>query len=320
MRYSLVFILASTCSFAQTGALRLPALGFAPDSRSNQIRPIRGIPGAALLGDPIGAASAFTTAVISPQQDLALAVSAGDAQLYLVPLSGEAMRAIPDAMPAPSHMVFSPSGRSAVIWKDRIQVLTDLAGAARVADVTIPSFAAAATVALSDDTQALLAFAGKEDTPVWLAAPDGNSTQLPLPGSIMAAAFRRDTHDAVAVTRSGDMYLIRNAGPNAEILQVYLGDEQTSDPVAIQISTDGTRAFTANVRGMIAVIDLRNGTATAVSCQCSPTGLEPLSAASIFRLTEISDRPVMLFDASTLTPRIWFVPADSPASLQGGAQ
>ena len=321
MRCLLVLFLTSMGSFAQNGALRFPALGFAPDSRSTRIRPIRGIPGAALLGDPLDAASAVTSAAISPQQDLALAVSAADGQVYLVPLSGEPSRAIPDAMATPSHIVFSPSGRAAVIWGDRIQLLTGLAGTPRVSDVPLASFASPATLALSDDAQALLAFSAKDDAPVWLAGPDGNATQLPMPGSVMAAAFRRDSHDAVAVTRSGDIYLIRNAGPNAEILQVYVGDGKTSDPVAIRMSLDGARAFTANTRGTVAVIDLVTGSAEGVSCQCSPIGLEPLNAPSLFRLTEISDRPVMLFDASTPTPRIWFIPADAPpAGQQRSAQ
>jgi WD40 repeat protein len=326
MRMQSIFLLIGAVAgmvsaTAQTGGLRFPALGFAPDSRSGQIRSIRGIPGAALLGDPIATASAFSAAAISPQQDLVLAVSSADSQVYLVPLTGSAPRAVPGAMSAPSHLVFSPSGRAAVIWGTGIEILTELAGTPRVTEVAAGPFAAPAAAALSDDGQVVLASSAQDDTPVWLAGPGGDPVQLALPGSVATIAFRRDSHDAVAITRSGDLYLIRNAGPDAEIHQVYLGNEQTSDPVAVQVSPDGTRAFTANARGTVAVIDLGTGSAAAVSCQCSPTGLEPLNATSLFRLTEISDRPVMLFDASTSTPRIWFVPADAPpAGLQGSAQ
>lgn len=331
MRMQSIFLLIGAAAgmvsaTAQTGGLRFPALGFAPDSRSGQIRSIRGISGAALLGDPIATASAFSAAAISPQQDLVLAVSSGDSLVYLIPLTGGAPRAVPDAMPAPSHLVFSPSGRAALIWGSmiwgtRIQILTELAGIPRVTEIAAGPFAAPAAIALSDDGQAVLASSAQDDTPVWLAGPGGDPAQLAVPGSVVTVAFRRDSHDLVAVTRSGDLYLIRNAGPDAEIHQVYLGNEQTSDPVAVQVSPDGTRAFTANARGTVAVIDLSTGSAAAVSCQCSPTGLEPLNATSLFRLTEISDRPVMLFDASTSTPRTWFVPADAPpANLQRSAQ
>jgi hypothetical protein len=42
---------------------------------------------------------------------------------------------------------------------------------------------------------------------------------------------------------------------------------------------------------------------------------------AIFRLTEISNSPLMLFDASNSDPRIWFVPvAASVAGTQGSEQ
>jgi hypothetical protein len=174
-------------------------------------------------------------------------------------------------------------------------------------------------MALSDDGQVLLASSAREGEPVWSASP-GGMTQVPLPGSIAALAFRRDSHDAVALTRSGDVYFVRNAGPAAEIRQVYVGDAQTADPVAVQVSSEGTHAFTVNARGTVVTIDLGSGSSAAVSCQCSPSGLEPLNAHLLYRLTDISDRPVMLFDASTPTPRIWFVPADASGVQQGRAQ
>ena len=321
MRCLLVFSLASICSLAQTGTVRFPALGFAPDSQSGQIRPIHGIPGAALLGDPLDTASAFHSITISPRQDLALAVSSVDGQLFLLPLSGEPARAIPNAISGPSQIVFSPSGRSAVIGGDRIQILSSLAASPRVTNVSLEPFSKPTAIALSDDTQTMLASTGRDDSPVWLRSADGSIVQFPLPGSVTAFAFRRNSRDAVAATRSGDIYLIRNAGPDMEIRQVYVGDEQTADPVAVQVSPDGNSAFTANSRGMVATIDLQTGSIVTVSCQCSPVGLEPLNAPSLYRLTEISDLPVMLFDAFTPAPRIWFIPANaSPASQQRSAQ
>jgi hypothetical protein len=303
---------------AQTADIRFPALGFAYDARSNQIRSLQGIPGAALMGDAVKGDSGFDSVVISPQQNLALAVSRADRRLRLVPLSGAAAQEIPGAMSEPAHIAFSPSGLAAVVWSREIQVLTDLASGPRVANLDSAFAEMPEAIAISDDGRELLAFSGRDTAYVWLLNSNGGATQMPLPGSVAAVAFRRHSHDAVAVTRSGDVYLIRNAGPTSEIRQVYTGDEQTSDPVAVQVSSDGTRAYAANRRGMIAVIDLQSGSAAAVSCSCSPAGLEPLNSSALFRLTEISDRPLMLFDASTPTPRIWFVPSD--AATQRSAQ
>ena len=58
------------------------------------------------------------------------------------------------------------------------------------------------------------------------------------------------------------------------------------------------------------MIDVASASAVTVNCGCTPTGLELLTSPNLFRLTEISDRPVMLFDVSTPTPRVWFVPSD----------
>jgi hypothetical protein len=51
-----------------------------------------------------------------------------------------------------------------------------------------------------------------------------------------------------------------------------------------------------------------------------PIGIQPLRPG-IFRLTDISNRPVMVLDASTATPRIWFIPPDRmPLEIAGGVQ
>jgi hypothetical protein len=311
-------LLAGSVAAAEPGDIRMPALGFAFDGRSNQIRPIHGLPGAALLGTAGSQGPAFSAIGISPRHDLALGIAAADRQLFLISLPDGEAKVLSQAMTAPEHIVFSPSGSTAILWGDRIQVLTGLAGSPQFADLRNPlSDSPPFSITISDDARQVILVSGTRDTdPVWQLNGDGSFVQMALPGSVSTVAFRRNTHDAVAVTRSGDVYLIRNAGANSEILQVYIGDEQTSDPVAVHLSPDGTRAFTANARGTVAAIDLGSGSAAAVSCQCAPTGLVPLNAVSLFRLTEISDRPVMLFDASTPNPRVWFVPADAPPAGQ----
>ena len=100
----------------------------------------------------------------------------------------------------------------------------------------------------------------------------------------------------------------------AEVRQVYTGEERTADPVALRLSADGSRAYSANRLGTIAAIDFASASIEAVDCGCVPTGIEPLSASNLYRINEISDRPVMLFDVSTPSPRVWFVPSDAPSA------
>jgi hypothetical protein len=306
--------LAGPVAAADSSGLRTPALGFAYDARANRIRPINGLPGAAMLGDPIGQDSVFTAAVISPRQDLALAISAADNGLLLVSLPGGETKALPEAMTAPAHITFSPSGSAAAVWGSRIQILTGLPDSPQIAELANPLTAVPAAIAVSDDGQEVILVSGDQDAgTVWQLGAGGSFLQLPLSAPAVVA-YRAKAHVAVAVTRSGDLYTVQSAADGGAVRQFYAGDDQTSDPVAAQFSTDGARAYTANARGTVAAIDLQSGSMAAVSCQCTPSALEALSTASLFRLTEISGRPVMLFDASSSTPRIWFVPADAGVS------
>jgi hypothetical protein len=171
---------------------------------------------------------------------------------------------------------------------------------------------AAAAFAIADDATIALATA---DT-VLAIGPDLSSSPLPLPGDVRSLTFRRAGRDLAAVTRSGDLYLARNVNGDLEIRQIYSGDTQTADPVAIQFAPEGSAAFLANTAGTLAAIDLNTGSATALSCQCAPTGLQPFGRAGLFRITEISDRPLLLFDGTPGRNRVWFVPAETRRSAQ----
>lgn len=150
-----------------------------------------------------------------------------------------------------------------------------------------------------------------DSDPVWLLTAQGASLRMPLPGSTGAVSFYGGTQDAVAATRSGDTYLVRNAGSSPDVRLIRAGDDQTSEPIAIQFSADGTQAYTTNARGVLSTVDLQTGSASSISCQCQPVGLQPLQSGTLFRLTDVSNLPMMLFEASRTGPRFWFVPPDA---------
>src|SRR5215813_10629123 len=185
--------LASICLIsiaAEPASLSQPVLGFAYDTRLNSIRLIRGVPGAALLDESLRIGG-LSTAAISPQQRIALVVSADEPQLHLIHLQDGTTRSIAGVMLSPSRIVFSPSGSSAVLIGNAIQVLTGLADSPRIQTMAVPSLTAdPVAVAISDDGEALLLGSGAQDgDPVWLLSAV-DATRLPLPGSIAAAAFR----------------------------------------------------------------------------------------------------------------------------------
>jgi len=318
MRISSILLLLGECTVpaaAQPATARIPGLGVAWDGRSGQIRPIHGIPGAAILGEGTRN-TRFTAVAISPRHDLALGVSAGEGKLQAVNLPSETVQDVPGVSPAPSRLIFSPSGTAALAVGTRLQVLTGLSGSPEVQDLATPPESGTPTaIAVSDDAQLVLFSAGSGDTAsTWLLAPGYAPVQLALSGPIAVAAFRPGSRDAAGLAPNGSIYRILNTGVPAEVRQVYNGEERTADPVALRLSADGSRAYSANRLGTIAVIDFASASIETIDCGCVPTGIEPLTTSNLYRINEISDRPVMLFDVSTPAPRVWFVPSDAPSS------
>jgi DNA-binding beta-propeller fold protein YncE len=297
---------------AQPAAVKIPRLGFAWDGRSNQIRPIHGIPGAAILGEGTGKTS-YASVVISPRHDLALAISAENGKVQAIRLSSGDVQDVP-GIAAPFRLIFSPSGTAGLAVGPRLQLLTGLPDTITVQDLALPPDAGAPTaIAVSDDAQLVLFSARSGDTSsTWLLAPGMSPFQVAVPGPIAVASFQPGARDAVALDPDGTVYRILNSAIPGEVRLFYAGSSQTADPVAVRVSADGRRVYTANRLGTLTVIDPAAISVDAVDCGCGPTGIEPLSSSNLFRVTEISDRPVMLFDVSTPTPRVWFVPADAP--------
>jgi hypothetical protein len=322
---SFLLLVSSAFSLsAQGGNVGMPVLGFTFDSSQGTIRALRGIPGAALVDDPLDTGFPIASAAISPGRDYALAVSSADRQLRLVSLQNPAAPIPISGVTDPAErIVFSPSGRSALLYRRSgpAQVLTGLPDNLSVRDLSLPDLdGGSAALAISDDGMLAAISAGREETDaVWLAAPDGTPRQLPL-SAATALAFREGAHDLLSVSAQGDVYLVRSLDSTAEYRLVYSGDPGISGSFAVRFSTNGTQAYAASHRGRLTVIDLNGGSATALDCGCHPEGLEPLALQNVFRLTSVSTSPVMLLDASTAGARVWFVPSRETWRKEGSEQ
>src|SRR5262245_11244462 len=306
MRFSdLIFSLAlwlPAAAAAQDAGIAVPGMGFVFDAAAGAIRPIRGIPGAALVREPLDVGFAIRSAAISPQQDFALAVSIGDGRVRMVLLNNAQTREYDGLLYSPDAILFSPSGHAAVLYNQSsgfLQILTGLPGAVVVHAPQVSTLSAS-TLAIADD--GILMSAGQDAG--W-------------PSSIVALAFRRNSQDLLAVSNLGHLYLAQNLGGVPEFRQIYVGGDETANAIAVQFSNDGVTAYTANATGSITAVDLATGSAQTISCRCRPDSLQPMASGRLFRLTGIFGAPPMLLDVSTNEPRIWFVPLVDAA---GGAQ
>ena len=331
MRFSrslLFTLLIAVPSFPQSGSVATPIVGYAFDATASTIRPIRGVPGAALLGDPVDAGFPIAMAAISPRQNFALAVAADGSGLRTVPLSaGVDAAALPDtSLSTPDVIRFSSSGSAALLFQTpgRLQALSGLPAHGNVREIDLSMLSALPTAMTVSDDGALVVIAGSGA--VWVVNTQGVSSQLALPGSTAALAFRAGSHDLMAVSIGGDVHLVRHPGTSPEYRLIYAASEQTAAPTAAQFSAGGTHAYVVNESGSITVIDTETGAVNSISCHCHASSLDPLNSRNLFRLTSPGQTAagksvLMLFDGSSSDARVWFVPpGDNSREAEGRVQ
>jgi len=293
-----------------------PLLGYYFDAVEAALRPIQGIPGAATLGAPAALGIRMTKAAVSPKQDYALAKAESEPELALIRLeaSPPVLTRIPGALENPDRIIFSPAGTAALVCRNSdgaVQVLAGLPDEPVVAGrfTIVADSGAAAALAVSDDAQAILA--GPIRGEVTLFAADGNSRGVLPSAAPSAIAFLRHRHDAVIADRAErTVYLVRDLDGIRELTVLAREADGVQDPVAVETSWDGRRAFVANAGpGSVLVVDLSGGTSLLIPCDCQTTGLIRLAGNAVFRLDEPRMGPLAVLDADSTEPRVVFVPA-----------
>jgi hypothetical protein len=292
-----------------------PRLGVVFDSAHKALRPILGIPGAAILGRPLELGPDLRKAAISPLQDYVLVTMGEHNQVFVLSLEHSPLTpvAVHGAARGPDRMVLSASGHAAALYykdRNRIQVLSGLPAAPEIStELYLTAGWSPTALSVSDDAHTVLAGVGGA---VYWVSPSGDVPILTHLHKITAIAFA-DAHSAL-VADAGDnrIHRIRNVTGVVAADEVAESKDGIANPVAVAVSRDGKRAFVANAKsGTVTILDLHEGKpATKVACQCTLTGLDRLAGEEVFRLTEPSDRPLWMLEASARLPRVLFVPPD----------
>ena len=314
----------------QTGtALSGPTLGLVFDSSQSALRPIRGIPGAASLGDPVNAGFSLASATVSPQQGYAIALKADDSSVVLV-RAGGASAAIPGARPAPALVVFSPAGTAAALYDSgagRVQILTGLPDAAAVqSDVDISALAGPVAALAVDDagSSLFLAVGPAETVSLYRIAADGASQFLAPFRSVAALRLSGNGREALlADSAAGAVYIVRDLRGAGRIEMIASGNDGLGTPIAVESDSAG-RIFVADQAGNLTILDRSHGSVLSLPCGCAPAGLFRLSGTATFRRTEPSGAPMWVLDASGADPRVVAIPPATPpaapAADSGGGQ
>jgi hypothetical protein len=239
----------------QQGSIAGPLSGFAFDNSARVLRPIRGIPGASLIGDPIQFGFDLDSASVSPSLDSALVLSALNAVsakggMHLFRLnSGTPVERTPDGLAVAQGVLFSPSGTAAALYDNRsLQVLKGLPDAPVIA-ATIPfssivdwSVTRRRTrrlidepLAISDDGGYLLVvYRGA----IRLIGTAGDNRKLMDAAPGAWAAFAPGNHDAAVLDATAGLVLFQDVA-GASVERVLAGpDSRMASPVGMAFSPD----------------------------------------------------------------------------------
>jgi hypothetical protein len=305
---------------AQSLTLNGPTLGFTAEDSGTAIRPILGIPGASILADRLQLASRIRGAVISPKHDYALAARAEDDQIVIIDLSSLAMNAIPGTHAGADLIAVSPSGTFAAVFDEKtrsIQIVGNLPQSPeRIFEFDASRIPGrASSMAVDDDGSiALVRFVDGESVSLWALDWFGASWPIQVDRPSAAAFTPRSFDFFVADDAAHSVFLIRDPQHTAERIPVFSSEDGSNGVSAIAASDDGGRLFVAEAKsGRIAIVDLATGNHMDTSCDCQPTGFYRLKSNSVFALSEATQQPTMVLDASSADLRIGIIP---PAVLR----
>jgi hypothetical protein len=306
------FFVAVT-AFAQPGNVAGPSAGYVFDPAAQTLRQVRGIAGAATLGEPIDLGMPIVDAAISPRGDAAIVTATADDSFHLFRLSnGTASEITSIKLGASGVAVFSPMGTAAALYRaDGVQVLRGFPDAPEVAftaqvqtALARPVMGAMPTrtiamgrIAVSDDATALL-HSWQGSVEVITAA--GGRKLASAPGTA-PIAFAPRSHDA-AVLIGGKLSVYQDV-TGAATRQ----DFPNAPAVAgIGFSADGAKVAMAGQRD-ITILDRATGATHQASCDCTIGALTGMGA--MFRLNDPGNGPLWLLDPADTEPKLVFVPA-----------
>lgn len=320
-------LLGCSIALAQS-TLSGPSLGLVYDAKAQAIRPIWGIPGASTTGQPIATGFTVVSALISPAQDYALAVSSDGSLNVVLFGSGSPTSQAVAGVTTPDRMVLSPTGSSAVLFykTGTVQIVSGLPGSPSAGpqiDITmLPN--APDVIAIADDGTSILAGV-PENAPgdpahgeVFLVPSDSSGPRsIATVQHASALAFFAQSHDAlIADDAAATVVKMEDAAGAASPVWTFT-DTNFTAPDSVQAAADGHLVFAASSKnGVLAILGGDGSNPIYVSCQCTPAELHPLASTSLYQVTEPANGLLWAFDANLLNPRVLFIPVPDLGAAQ----
>ena len=277
----------------QAQQMRQPVLGWIFDGRSGRIRAIAGVSGSAIVDQPLAVEPQFRFAAIAPGRNLAIAESDESTALVRWDSGAASVATLEDALRDLDGVVYSPSGRAAVLRSGKqIQLWVGLhESPSRIADMED----AADVIAVSDEGTLAMAREGVvnvlETTGDRLVYEGGNVTAL---------AFRPLSGDlAIADEQRGEVQLASSG-----FTRVLVAADR---PSSMAFSADGDKlGITAAESAML--VSVRTGETQTVACSCGGNAIARMQGNAVFRLGTATKGAIRFLDGDALEPRLFTAP------------
>jgi hypothetical protein len=306
---------------AQTGAIDGYTLGFVYDGRSLGLKPLVGIPGAALLGGQLDAGVQIKQAYVSPRQNYAIALTETDVLVasFRSTTDPPAVATLGFASSAANIVTLSSNGAAGAFYSSNeavIRIVTGLPDAPSIAR-TLPTAAVTGTLRLlaisNDGTQLIVTADGSTLGNLIRLDADGNPIPLPNSSHPSALQFIGDSGDLLVADDVDDtVSIVKDVGGAGLLNHLAGAADGIAGPIGLSASIDGKQIVVANGRnGNILVLDANGPARGSYACPCNPAELGRLNGNSVFLLNGIADNsPLWIFDGDSATPRVMFIPAE----------
>ena len=310
-------LLAAGSVSAQT--VQGPVMGYVVDSHSRNLRPVLGVPGAAVVGATVKADNPIVPAAVSPAGDYALVwMNEGGKGAVWTP-AGE-LKPLAGLSAATYAVALSPQGAAAAFYSPEESVVRVVSGLPdspsdavefRLDTVGAPL----ASFAVSDDGAVVLCAAAGPGAEAIALSPSGELARIPFSAAITALAFVPSTHDAV-IADGAEALLVKGVDAHGSTSRLDAGKLGAISAVAV--TGDSRQVLLAASNGKIAIAGLASGApTTVVDCHCAPEGLFRMNGDGAWRLDGYRGASIHVLDTASAEPRIVVVTASmGPGNTQ----
>jgi hypothetical protein len=311
-----------------SGAFGGYTLGFVYDSRVSGLRPLSGIPGAAVLGAPLDIGEPVRQAYVAPRQNYAIALT--DTRAVSVQFISTAEPPVVTPLgfdPVTANVVALSADGSAGAFYSRdealIRVVTGLPGAPVIAR-SVPVGAVSGKIGLLSISNDAAVLAVAVDTSsddarsgsVILLDENGNGQVLASSTHISALQFLGDAHDLLVADDSDNtLSVIQGLPQTTASTLVADGSAGLAGPIGLNTYLDGNLVIANGGASNVLVLDPGGAQIGSYPCPVAPSRLTRLNGKAVFLLNGISnDDPLWLFDGDSETPRVMFIPVEQVGS------